>query len=156
MRRLESNNGETDQAYGLEPILADSDETVSFDEIVTHIRDVVDLQPSILEALSKSNVEMLKSLLVLWEEIPIERLRAVLENLVILTRNDRTFDFRAIFISTLRNKDIPVRSTRLRSLVMVWSIVLRSSPSSPLNNILRWSKNTIRHSNPLARYSIRL
>ena len=74
MRRLESNNGETDQTYGLEPILADSDETVSFDEIVTHIRDVVDLQPSMLEALSKSNVDMLKSLLVLWEEIPIERL----------------------------------------------------------------------------------
>ena len=117
MRRLESNNGETDQAYGLEPILADSDETVSFDEIVTHIRDVVDLQPSILEALSKSNVEMLKSLLVLWEEIPTERLRAVLENLVILTRNDRTFDFRAIFISTLRNKDIPVRIFSIRGLV---------------------------------------
>ena len=60
---------------------------------------------------------MLKSLLALWEEIPIERLRAVLENLVILTRNDRTFDFRAIFISTLRNKDIPVRIFSIRGLV---------------------------------------
>ena len=53
MRRLESTNGEPDQAYGLEPSLDDSSESVSFDEIVTHIRDVVDLHPSILDALSK-------------------------------------------------------------------------------------------------------
>ncbi len=117
MRRLESTNEDVNQAYGLEPILDNAEDTVPFDEIIVHIRDVVDLQPSVLQALSRSNADMLKALLELWDEIPVERLRAVLENLVMLARADRTLDFRAIFISALRNKDMPARIFSVRGLM---------------------------------------
>ena len=55
-----------------------------------------------------------------------------------------------------RNSEMPVRSTSDLSLVIVWSSIRLSSPSSPLNNMDKWSTNIIRHSSPLARYSIRL
>ena len=86
----------------------------------------------------------------LWQRI----LSVVQELRVLLLHGSYLFVFYVDEIT--KNSFIPVRSTKLRSFVIVVSIILRSSPSNPEINMLKWSKNMVFVSRASAIYSMRL
>ena len=105
-----------DEVFGLESVIDELEQAYSVTDVLNSIDSHETLSSPALESLSRPTMETLQALVLLWSKVATDRTRIIIEKMVQMNSTDRTLDYQAIFLSTIRVDDIPTRVFSIRGL----------------------------------------